>query len=120
MPSERSGPATAIGRRSCTATGTSFARHSPRRARCDQTNEKQVDVKENEPTNVGLITLSRAKAGLELATVPSGAKVFLNGSLIGTTPLRRDDLNPGEATYLLALEGHLPRQIKASLDPKQI
>jgi len=47
-------------------------------------------------------------------------KFFLNGSLIGTTPLRRDDLNPGEATYLLALEGHLPREIKASLDPKQV
>jgi len=82
--------------------------------------EKQVDVKENESTNMGLIRLSPAKASIELATVPSGAKVFLNGSLIGTTPLRRDDLNPGEARYLLALEGHLPREIKASLDPKQV
>ncbi|HXP34580.1 MAG TPA: protein kinase [Chthoniobacterales bacterium] len=85
-----------------------------------ETIEKQVDVKENEFSNLGLIRLSRAKAGIELATVPSGAKVFLEGSLVGTTPLRRDDLNPGEATYLLALEGHLPRQIKASLDPKQV
>jgi hypothetical protein len=38
---------------------------------------------------------------------------------IGTTPLHRDDLTPGEATYLVLLEGYLPRELKASLDPRQ-
>jgi hypothetical protein len=82
--------------------------------------EKEVEVKENEFTNLGSITLSRAKAVMELSSVPSGARVFLNGALIGTTPMRRDDLTPGEATYVLFLEGYLPREVKASLDPRQI
>ncbi|HWY49920.1 MAG TPA: serine/threonine-protein kinase [Chthoniobacterales bacterium] len=82
--------------------------------------EKEVEVKENEFTNLGSITLSRAKAVMELSSEPSGAKVFLNGALIGTTPMRREDLTPGEATYVLFLEGYLPREVKASLDPRQI
>jgi hypothetical protein len=82
--------------------------------------EKEVEVKENEFTNLGSITLPRAKAVMELSSVPSGAKVFLDGAQIGTTPMRRDDLTPVEATYVLFLEGYLPREVKASLDPKQI
>jgi hypothetical protein len=82
--------------------------------------EKEVEVKENEFTNLGSITLSRAKAVMELSSMPSGARVFLDGAFIGTTPMRRDDLTPGEATYVLFLEGYLPREVKASLDPRQI
>jgi serine/threonine protein kinase len=82
--------------------------------------EKEVEVRENESTNLGSITLPRAKAVMELSSVPSGAKVFLDDTLIGTTPMRRNDLRPGEATYVLFLEGYLPREVRASLDPKQI
>jgi len=82
--------------------------------------EKEVEVKENEFTNLGAITLLRAKAVIELSSVPSGARVFLDGTQIGTTPMRRNDLTPGEATYVLFLEGYLPRQVRVSLDPKQI
>jgi len=82
--------------------------------------EKEVEVKENESMNLGMITLPRAKAVMELSSVPSGAKVFLGGTLIGTTPMRRDDLTPGGATYVLFLEGYLPHDVRASLDPKQI
>ena len=82
--------------------------------------EREVEVKENEITNLGMMALPRAKAVIELSSVPSGAKVFLDGALIGTTPMRREDLTPGEATYVLFLDGYLPREVKASLHPRQI
>jgi serine/threonine protein kinase len=82
--------------------------------------EKEVEVKENEFNNIGSIALSSAKAGIDLTTVPSAAKVFLDGALVGATPLRRNDLTPGEATYLILLEGYLPHEVKARLDAKQV
>jgi hypothetical protein len=81
--------------------------------------ERQVEVKEGRVTDLGTITLPRAKAVVELNSVPAGAKVLQNGAFIGTTPLRRDDLPIGEATFLVAREGYLPRELKANIDPKQ-
>jgi hypothetical protein len=81
--------------------------------------EKQVEVKANEYADVGTIALSRGKVIVDLATTPAGAKVLQNGTLIGTTPMHRDDLGAGEVTFLLTLDGYLPREVKASLNPKQ-
>jgi hypothetical protein len=82
--------------------------------------ETQVEVIGSEFTNLGTITLQSAKAVMELSSVPAGAKVFHDGVLIGTTPLRRDDLPPGEVTYVLLLDGYLPHEFKANLDPTQV
>lgn len=81
--------------------------------------EKQVEVKENQFTDLGTITLQRGKSVVELNSVPAGAKVLQNGLLVGTTPMRRDDLPPGEATFVLLLDGYLPRELKGNLDPKE-
>jgi serine/threonine protein kinase len=56
---------------------------------------------------------------VELSSVPSGARVLQNGMLIGTTPVRRDNLPPGEATFLFTSDGYLPREINARIDSKE-
>jgi serine/threonine protein kinase len=84
-----------------------------------ETLERQVEVREGRVTELGTVSLQRATAVVELNSVPAGAKVLQNGTLIGTTPLRRADLTLGEATYILFLEGYLPREVKANLDPKK-
>jgi hypothetical protein len=45
--------------------------------------------------------------------------VLQNGVVIGTTPLRRDDLGSGPAMFLVMQDGYLPREVKANLDSKQ-
>src|SRR5262249_711135 len=56
------------------------------------------------------------KAILELASVPTEAKVFYNGTFIGTTPMRRDNFTPGDTTVVLMKEGYLPRELKLALN----
>ena len=81
--------------------------------------EKRVELKQNESVDLGSITLSPGRAVVDLVSTPAGAKVFRNGALIGTTPLRRDDLGSGDATFFLVHDGYLPRQIKANLVSQQ-
>ena len=56
------------------------------------------------------------KAILELASVPTEAKVFQNGILVGITPMRRDDLVPGDITLVLMKDGYLPHELKVALN----
>jgi hypothetical protein len=81
--------------------------------------EKEVEVRANQFTDLGTIALQPGKAIIDLSSLPTGAKVLQNGALLGTTPLRRDDLSPGDASFLLVLEGYFPREVKTSLAPKQ-
>ena len=82
--------------------------------------EKQVDLKQNESLDLGTIALVAAKAVIDLTSTPSGAKVFQNGMLVGTTPLRRDNIGSGPANFLVVLDGYLPREIQGNLIPRQI
>ena len=84
-----------------------------------ETIDKEVEVKGNEFTDLGTITLQPSKSGLDLTTVPAGAKVFQGETLLGVTPLRRTDLLGGDATLILLREGYLPREVKATLSPAQ-
>ena len=60
------------------------------------------------------------KAILELASVPTEAKVFQNGILVGITPMRRDDFMPGDTTLVLMKEGYLPRELKVTLNSNAV
>jgi hypothetical protein len=81
--------------------------------------EREVEVKENQSIDLGTIALSPGKAIVDLSSEPPGAKVLQNGVLLGTTPIKREDLPPGAVTFLLLLDGHLPRELKATLDPRE-
>jgi serine/threonine protein kinase len=82
--------------------------------------EREIEVKGDEFVDLGIITLQATKSALELTSAPSGAQVFQDGKLLGTTPFQRSDFSAGEATFVLMLEGYLPSELKASLSPKEI
>ena len=60
------------------------------------------------------------EAILELSSVPAGAEVFQNGTIIGTTPIRQDHLVPGDTTLLLLKDGYLPRELKIALNANRV
>jgi serine/threonine protein kinase len=62
------------------------------------------------------VSAKAEKPVLELSSVPTGANVLQNGSTIGTTPIRRDDLAPGDMTLVLVKDGYLPREFKVALN----
>ena len=51
---------------------------------------------------------TRASAALTLTTRPAGAVVFLNGRLVGRTPLRDRPIVPGQHALRLEAPGHVP------------
>jgi len=53
--------------------------------------------------------------GLELATQPGGARVFLDGRLAGTTPLDLPGLDPGRHELRLAKPGYAPAEVTLEL-----
>ncbi len=82
--------------------------------------EKEIEIKGNEFTDLGTLTLQATKSAIEVNSVPSGAQVFRGATLLGTTPFQRADLSAGDATFVLMLEGYLPSELKASLSPKEM
>jgi hypothetical protein len=78
----------------------------------------EVEAREGELVDLGTITLQRGRSGVELATIPQGAKVFQGDTLLGNTPLHLDSFPSGQTNFLFVLKGYLPREIKAQLNPK--
>lgn len=79
----------------------------------------EVEAREGELVDLGTITLQRSKTGVELTTIPQGAKVFQGDTLLGTTPLHLDNFPSGPANFLFVLKGYLPREIKAQLNSRE-
>jgi tRNA A-37 threonylcarbamoyl transferase component Bud32 len=79
----------------------------------------EVEAREGELVDLGTITLQRSKTGVELATIPQGAKVFQGDTLLGSTPLHLDNFPSGQTNFLFVLKGYLPRQIKAQLNSRE-
>ncbi len=67
-------------------------------------------------------TLKRLLAGLRVTSNPGGAKVVLDGDDLGTTPLDRADLSPGEGTLVISLKGYetVTRQVRLTSDQVKI
>src|SRR5260370_5496901 len=81
---------------------------------------REVEAKEGQLTDLGTITLQRSKSRIDLSTVPPGAKVFQGENSLGVTPFRQKDFPSGRTTFLLVLEGYLPREFKAQLVSKEL
>jgi tRNA A-37 threonylcarbamoyl transferase component Bud32 len=60
-------------------------------------------------------TLERERAGLRVTTRPAGASVYLDGELVGATPLDRDDLAPGAGRALRIVKDEY-RDVDESLE----
>ena len=81
---------------------------------------KDVEAKEGQLTDLGVITLQRGKSKIDLSSIPRGAKIFQGDKALGTTPFRRDDFPSGQTTFLLLSEGYLPRKFDAQLISKEL
>jgi Protein of unknown function (DUF1579)/TIR domain/PEGA domain len=81
---------------------------------------KEVEAKEGRLIDLGTITLQRGKSKIDLSSVPRGAKIFQGDTALGATPFRRDDFPSGRTTFLLVLEGYLPREFTAQLNSKEL
>jgi hypothetical protein len=79
----------------------------------------EVEAREGELVDLGTITLQRGRSGVELATIPQGAKVFQGETLLGSTPLHLDNFPSGQTNFLFVLKGYLPREIKAQLNSRE-
>ena len=79
----------------------------------------EVEAREGELVDLGTITLQRSKTGVELTTIPQGAKVFQGDTLLGSTPLHLDNFPSGQTNFLFVLKGYLPREIKAQLNSRE-
>jgi tRNA A-37 threonylcarbamoyl transferase component Bud32 len=79
----------------------------------------EVEAREGELVDLGTITLQRGRSGVELTTIPQGAKVFQGDTLLGSTPLHLDNFPSGQTNFLFVLKGYLPREIKAQLNSRE-
>ena len=79
----------------------------------------EVEAREGELVDLGTITLQRSRTGVELTTIPQGAKVFQGDTLLGSTPLHLDNFPSGQTNFLFVLKGYLPREIKAQLNSRE-
>jgi hypothetical protein len=79
----------------------------------------EVEAREGELVDLGTITLQRGRTGMELATIPQGAKVFQGDTLLGSTPLHLDNFPSGQTNFVFVLKGYLPREIKAQLNARE-
>jgi hypothetical protein len=79
----------------------------------------EVEAREGELVDLGTIILQRSKTGVELTTIPQGAKVFQGDTLLGSTPLHLDNFPSGQTNFLFVLKGYLPREIKAQLNSRE-
>ena len=81
--------------------------------------ETTVEV-EKDQTVTRKFTLSRQYARLKVTSDPSGATIYLDGDVIGTTPLERSDLTPGESTIIVSKEGYEPNSQQIRLIASQL
>jgi serine/threonine protein kinase len=56
---------------------------------------------------------------VEIKTFPAGAEVWLNGSLMGTTPYQATHLTPGDFACSLKLPNQEPLETKITIEPKK-
>src|SRR5205823_2868054 len=81
---------------------------------------REVAAKESQLTDLGTITLQRSKSRIDLETIPPGANVLQGENSLGVTPLHNIEFPSGPTTFLLVLEGYLPREFKAQLISKEL
>jgi TonB family protein len=67
---------------------------------------------------------AQASSGFAGGTVtitssPAGASVTRNGLALGVTPLGLADVQPGEATYILELNGFIPAEVTGVVEPEK-
>lgn len=65
-----------------------------------------ADVESQESVDSAASPVKRTRATLEVVSIPAGANVFLDATLVGVTPLIMTDVPYGKHSIRLSLEGH--------------
>jgi hypothetical protein len=93
------------------------------------TGERRLVLTANQPSQTAAFTLMTAPVVVRFESRPTGANVYLDGRLVGTTPIEVKNVAPGERAVRLELEGYSrwsstlrveagsPQRVAASLDP---
>jgi hypothetical protein len=66
------------------------------------------------------IALAESPASLDLDSEPSGADVFLDGKLVGKTPLKLGGILAGQHTMRLSLRKYSPLEKEVALEPGKV
>jgi len=77
-----------------------------------------VTVEPGESKNI-TVTLSPVKAILEVLSEPPGANVYLNGTLIGTTPIKDYSILPGTYELKVLKDGYQEYSTLITIGPKE-
>lgn len=78
--------------------------------------ERTLDVVKNRSVPLR-VTLSQRPGGVEVASVPEGAELFINDVKRGVTPCRIEGLNPGKYMIKLTKAGFDPLEEKVTVAP---
>ncbi len=63
------------------------------------------------------VTLEKQNGYLTLTSDPSGATVIIDGKNVGTTPLNKYELTPGQHTVVLTKDGYQNKTITVTINP---
>jgi hypothetical protein len=69
--------------------------------------ERSVEIAGGTDTPLGMVPLPDALTGLEIDTVPGGARVYIDDELVDETPLRADKVRPGVRRLRIEKDGYL-------------
>ncbi|MEM6884554.1 MAG: bifunctional serine/threonine-protein kinase/formylglycine-generating enzyme family protein, partial [Verrucomicrobiota bacterium] len=81
--------------------------------------EREVEIKENEVTDLGTVTLTRETGNVSIVSQPAGAIVYRKGQSIGKTPLTIKKEPTGKVSYQLQLDGHLASQVQGRVNASE-
>jgi hypothetical protein len=79
--------------------------------------ELEVDIREGQEAAPDKLLLVRQKGSVHVQSRPAGARVYVAGKPIGTTPLLLKDFPTGPVSYQLRLQGYDSQELNGVVHP---
>ena len=81
--------------------------------------EREIEVKQNEVTDLGTIALQPESGSIELTSDPVGATVQQDNRTLGVTPLSLKDVRAGPIKFTVSALTYSPKTVEVSVAPKR-
>ena len=81
--------------------------------------EKEIEVKQGELTDLGLIALQPESGSVELTSDPPGATVQQGHRILGVTPLSLEHVRAGTSKFSVSASTYAPKTVEVSVVPNQ-
>lgn len=75
------------------------------------------DLSDNPLFGAGEIITLEQDRGIFVVSIPDGAEVEVDGKKIGTAPILKEDIPPGDHRVVISKEGHISRAVKLKTHP---